>query len=108
MPDDPDVERDLANSVDGVADENVVDEHAERFIDRFARGAAGATMGNAMIGLEKGMGLRHEREETVEIREAGEPVRDPDDPIDIAIDPDHPENTRIVFHLRTPDDGAAV
>ncbi|MGZ4678519.1 MAG: hypothetical protein ACXVJ7_19480 [Acidimicrobiia bacterium] len=83
--------------------DDVVDEHTDRFIDRFARGAAGATMGNAMLGLAKGMGLHHEREETVEIREADEPERDPDDPIEVSIDPDHPENSRIVFHLRRGD-----
>ena len=35
-----------------------------------------------------------------------EPPRDPADPIEVSIDPDHPENTRIVFHVRSaaPDD----
>jgi len=82
---------------------DVADEHTERFVDRFARSAGGAVVNAGMVGLAKGMGLHHEVEETVEIREAGEPEADPDDPIEIAIDADHPENSRIVFHLRAED-----
>jgi hypothetical protein len=82
---------------------DVVDEHRERFIDRFAQGAVGAAAGASMLGLEKGMGLYRERERAPQIREADEPEDDPDDPIEVAIDPNHPENTRIVFHVRSDD-----
>lgn len=83
---------------------DVVDEHHERFIDRFAQGAVGTAAGAAMLGLEKGMGLYRERELAPEVRESGEPEDDPDDPIEVSIDPDHPENSRIVFHVRSDDE----
>ena len=54
-----------------------------------------------MIGMAKGMGLYKKVEVAAEVREGDEPEPDPDDPIEVSIDPDHPENTRIVFHVRT-------
>ncbi len=83
---------------------DVVDDHAERFVDRFAANTVGAFTSASMVGLAKGMGLHKETEEVAVIREAGEPEPDPDDPIEVAIDPDHPENTRIVFHVRRDGD----
>ena len=80
--------------------EDVVDTNVDRVIDRLVHSTGGALTGNAMIGLAKGMGLYQEQDEAAEIREAGEPDDDPDDPIEVAIDPDHPENSRIVFHVR--------
>jgi hypothetical protein len=46
------------------------------------------------------MCLYKEPEIASEIREIGPPDDDPDDPIEVRIDPDHPEKTRIVFHQR--------
>jgi len=91
------------NDSDGVPiDEglNEVDATTERPIDKMMRSIPGAMTGAAMLGLAKGMGMHHEVEETSEIRELGEPDPDPDDPIEVTIDPLHPENTRIVFHVR--------
>jgi hypothetical protein len=82
------------------AEEDVVDTNADRLIDRLVHGTSGTIAGNAMIGLAKGMGLHKEPELAAEIREISPPDEDPDDPIEVTIDPDHPENTRIVFHQR--------
>ena len=83
---------------------NVVDEYAERPIDRLMSSVPGAVTGAAMTGLAKGMGLWVEPEEVAVIREAGAPPRDPDDPIEVSIDLDHPENTRVVYHVHAPTD----
>ena len=81
-------------------DVNVVDEFAEHPMDRLMRSLPGAMTGAAMTGLAKGMGMWIPPEEIAVIREAGEPPPDPDDPIEVSIDPDHPENTRIVFRVK--------
>ena len=88
---------------------NVVDENTERPVDRMMRSLPGAMTGAAMLGLAKGMGMHHEVEETAEIREAGEPEPDPDDPIEVKIDLEHPQNSRIVYHVapKPPDDASA-
>lgn len=85
---------------------NVVDDNTERPIDRMMRSLPGAMTGAAMLGLAKGMGMHHEVEETAEIREVGEPEPDPDDPIEVRIDLEHPENTRVVYrvHPQATDD----
>ena len=75
-------------------DLNVVDEYADTPIDKMMHSLPGA-----MTGLAKGMGMWVEPEEVAVIREAGAPPPDPNDPIEVSIDPDHPENTRIVFHV---------
>jgi hypothetical protein len=92
---DPDATHD-----DGEDGEDVVDTNVDRFIDRMVHGAGGAVTGNAMVGMAKGMGLYHEPEIAAEIREVGPPDPDGDDPIEVTIDPDHPENTRIVYRVR--------
>ena len=88
---------------------NVVDENTERPIDRMMRSLPGAMTGAAMLGLAKGMGMHHEVEETAEIREAGEPEPDPDDPIEVKIDLQDPKASRIVYHVhpKPPDDASA-
>lgn len=88
---------------------NVVDENTERPVDRMMRSLPGAMTGAAMLGLAKGMGMHHEVEETAEIREAGEPEPDPDDPIEVKIDLQDPQNSRIVYHVhpKPPDDPSA-
>lgn len=88
---------------------NVVDENAERPVDRMMRSLPGAMTGAAMLGLAKGMGMHPEVEETAEIREAGEPDPDPDDPIEVKIDLQDPQKSRIVYHVHSnpPDDASA-
>ena len=80
---------------------NEVDDHTERPIDRVIGSLPGSFAGAGLTGLAKGMGMWVEPEEVAVIREAGEPPRDPDDPIEITIDPDHPENTRIVYRVQS-------
>jgi hypothetical protein len=87
-----------------VAAVNVVDEYRERAIDRFAQGSLGTAAGAGLIGLGKALGLHKETREAAEIREADEPEPDPDDPIHVNIDLQHPENTRIVYRLQPSDD----
>jgi len=95
----PDVDADT-EPVDG---NDVVDTNVDRFIDRMVQGTGGSIAGNAMIGMAKGMGLYKPVEVAAEIREVGPPEPDDDDPIEVSIDPDHPENTRIVYRMPAPD-----
>jgi hypothetical protein len=81
-------------------DGNVIDTSVDRAIDRLIGSAGGVMSGNAMLGFAKALGWHKEQEETVEIRESSPPDEDPDDPIEVRIDPDHPENTRIVYRMR--------
>lgn len=69
-------------------------------IEKFHRSAVGEVTGAAMTGFAKALGWAVEPEEAPVIREAGAPPRDLDDPIEVTIDPDDPENSRIVFHVR--------
>jgi hypothetical protein len=89
-----------ARDVDAV---NVVDEYRERAIDRFAQGSVGTATGASMIGIGKALGLHRETREAAEIREVGPPEPDDDDPIEVRIDHDHPENTRIVYRVPRPE-----
>jgi len=100
---------DAADAADAVADaspepggEDVVDTNVDRFIDRLVGSSGGSVAGNAMIGMAKGMGLYKKVEIAAEVREGDEPEPDPDDPIQVTIDPDHPENTRILYRLPQP------
>ena len=98
-----DAQDDAATDADdeqGDDGEDVVDTNVDRFIDRLVQSSGGTISGNAMIGMAKGMGLHKEVEIAAEIRELGPPEPDDDDPIEVTIDPDHPENTRIVFRVR--------
>jgi hypothetical protein len=88
---------DEGDAVEDGAD--VVDTNVDRFIDRLVQSSGGAVTGNAMVGMAKGMGLYKEPEIAGEIREVGPPEPDDDDPIEVTIDPDHPENTRVVYRL---------
>ena len=94
---DVDPESDAADAAD------VVDTNVDRFIDRMVQGTGGSIAGNAMIGMAKGMGLYKPVEVAAEIREVGPPEPDDDDPIEVSIDPDHPENTRIVYRMPSSD-----
>ena len=100
-PDDAATEADDAQAGDG---EDVVDTNVDRFIDRLVGSSGGSVTGNAMIGMAKGMGLHKKVEIAAEIREGDEPEPDPDDPIEVTIDRDHPENTRIVYRMPVNDD----
>lgn len=102
----------MTSESDGVPideDLNEVDETTERPIDRVIGSLPGSIAGAGMTGLAKGMGMWVEPEEAAVIREVGEPPPDPNDPIEVRIDPDHPENTRIVYRVPRPvDDDPSV
>jgi len=93
-----------ADDTDAGPGEDVVDTNVDRMIDRLVQSSGGSLAGNAMIGMAKGMGLHKKIEVAAEIREGDEPEPDPDDPIEVTIDRDHPENTRIVYRMPTSDD----
>src|SRR6476660_5745768 len=96
-------EEEPAHIADDEASVDVVDSNGDRFIDRMVQGTGGSIAGNAMIGMAKGMGLYKPVEVAAEIREVGPPEPDDDDPIEVSIDPDHPENTRIVYRMPSGD-----
>jgi hypothetical protein len=100
LADDTGHDTDDADEDDAEASVDVVDTNVDRFIDRMVQSSGGSISGNAMIGMAKGMGLYQEPEIAAEIREVGPPEPDDDDPIEVTIDPDHPENTRIVYRLQ--------
>ncbi len=88
---------------------NEVDQTTERPIDRVIGSLPGSIAGAGLTGIAKGMGMWVEPEEAAVIREVGEPPPDPDDPIEVRIDHEHPENTRIVYRVRRPlDDGPSA
>jgi hypothetical protein len=99
-PDDATTDTEADNTAEG---EDVVDTNVDRFIDRIVQSSGGSVTGNAMIGMAKGMGLYKKVEIAAEVREGDEPEPDPDDPIQVTIDPDHPENTRIVYRMPSSD-----
>jgi hypothetical protein len=82
---------------------NQLEEHEDTPIERFRNSAAGEVTGAAMTGFAKALGWWANPERPGEIRESGAKPPDPDDPIEVQIDADHPENTRIVFHVRADD-----
>ncbi len=79
---------------------NQIEEHEDTPIERFQHSAPGELAGAAMTGFAKALGWWANPERPGEVREAGAKPPDPDDPIEVQIDAEHPENTRIVFHVR--------
>jgi hypothetical protein len=102
-PDDATTDTEADTDTDTAEGEDVVDTNVDRFIDRIVQSSGGSVTGNAMIGMAKGMGLYKKVEIAAEVREGDEPEPDPDDPIQVTIDPDHPENTRIVYRMPSSD-----
>jgi MOSC domain-containing protein YiiM len=70
------------------------EEHYERPVDRFRRGAAGSVIAAGLLGLRDAMEGRPQREETVITSEA--PSQPHDDGLDITLDPDHPERSIVI------------
>ena len=86
-------ERDGAT--DGASDRESEEEPArERPVDRFRRGAVGSMVAAGLFGLRDALEGRPEREETVlEVEAPATPLAD----MELFIDPDHPELTRVVL-----------
>jgi hypothetical protein len=62
-------------------------------------------LGAAMRGLDEGMFGKKEQTEIVSERGDGEP--DPDRPLDVFLDFDHPERSVVVLHRHPPHEGDA-
>jgi hypothetical protein len=75
------------------------EEHYERPVDRFRRGAAGSVIAAGLLGLRDAMEGRPEREEPAIVTEA--PSQPHDDNFELVLDPDHPERS-IVIVRRPP------
>lgn len=94
----------MARTVVGVSDDGDASEGEsaeelapERPVDRFRKGAVGSMVAAGLFGLRDALEGRPEREETVlEVEAAATPVDD----IELFLDPDHPELSRVV--LRRP------
>ena len=66
----------------------------ERPVDRFRRTAAGTAIAAGMFGLRDALEGRPEREETV--MEIPAPTAQPVGDLDVVVDLEHPENSRVV------------
>jgi hypothetical protein len=84
----------------GEVDERT-DEHFERPIDRFRRGAAGSVLAAGLLGIRDALEGRPEKDEPVIVSDAPEPRLDH---IDLVLDPEHPERSRAVVYLPPPED----
>jgi hypothetical protein len=83
-----------------VPDDDTEADHApDRPIDRFRRGAVGSVVAAGLLGLRDALEGRPEREEVTIVSEA--PEHDPA-PIDVQLDPDHPEQSVVVVRPATP------
>jgi hypothetical protein len=70
----------------------------DRPSDRFRRSAVGSVVAAGLLGLRDALEGRPETEETVLDAEA--PGAPPPDGIELYLDPDHPERSVAVIHLR--------
>jgi hypothetical protein len=71
----------------------------ERPVDKFRRTAAGTAIAAGMFGLRDALEGRPEREETV--MEVPAPTSQPVGDIEVVVDLEHPENSRVV--VRRPE-----
>jgi hypothetical protein len=73
----------------------------DRPSDRFRRTATGSVLAAGLLGLRDALEGRPEAEEAV--LEAEAPGAPPPDGIELYLDPDHPERSVAVIHLRGED-----
>jgi hypothetical protein len=73
-----------------------------RPVDRFRRTAAGSIVAAGLFGLRDALEGRPEKDEPAIVVDAPGKRHDPDDPIDIHLDLDHPERSRIVVRRADP------
>jgi hypothetical protein len=78
------------------------EEHFERPVDRFRRGAAGSVIAAGLLGLRDAMEGRPEREEIVIVTEA--PSQPHDDNLEMMLDPEHPERSVVIVRRPPPTD----
>jgi hypothetical protein len=96
--DDADAAADAAEPAE--PEDHAAEEHWERPIDRFRRGAAGSVVAAGLLGMRDALEGRPEREEPAIVSEAPDPRLDH---IDLVLDPEHPERSRAVVYLPPPD-----
>jgi hypothetical protein len=80
------------------------EEHFDRPVDRFRRGAVGSVVAAGLLGLRDAMEGRPEREEIVIVSEA--PSQPHDDNLELMLDPDHPERSVVIVRRPPPTDEA--
>ena len=79
---------------------SAVEEHYERPVDRFRRGAAGSVIAAGLLGLRDAMEGRPEREEPAIVTEA--PSQPHDDDFELVLDPEHPERSIVIVRRPPP------
>jgi hypothetical protein len=100
-PDESDaIDTDATDDIDAT-DADRADGAWERPIDRFRRSSAGSVIAAGLLGVRDALEGRPEREEPAIVTQAPEPKLDH---IDIVLDPEHPERSRAVVYLPSPDD----
>jgi MOSC domain-containing protein YiiM len=83
-----------------IAREADAEDHYERPVDRFRRGAAGSVIAAGLLGLRDAIEGRPEREEVTIVSEA--PSQPHDESLDIRLDPDHPERSIVIVRRPPP------
>jgi hypothetical protein len=73
-----------------------------RPVDRFRRTAVGSVAAAGLLGLRDVLEGRPEKEEPAIVVDAPGKRHDPDDPIDVQLDFEHPERSRIVIRRADP------
>jgi hypothetical protein len=73
-----------------------------RPVDRFRRTAVGSVAAAGLLGLRDVLEGRPEKDEPAIVVDAPGKRHDPDDPIDVHLDFEHPERSRIVVRRADP------
>jgi len=81
------------------------EEHYERPVDRFRRGAAGSVVAAGLLGLRDALEGRPEREETA-IESVAPSQPHTSDGVELVLDPDHPERSVVIVHRPPAADAA--
>jgi hypothetical protein len=75
---------------------------SSRPVDRFRRTAVGSIAAAGLLGLRDVLEGRPEKEEPAIVVDAPGKRHDPNDPIDVQLDFEHPERSRIVIRRTEP------
>ncbi len=118
--DDAPAERDEQDQGDWSESDAVIDEalaagdpdgsatpEGSRPVDRFRRTTVGSIAAAGLLGLADALEGRREKDEPAIVVDAPGMRHDPDDPIDVQLDFDHPERSRIVIRRAEPPADAA-
>jgi hypothetical protein len=86
-------------------DRDATDPDGSRPVDRFRRTAVGSIAAAGLLGLRDVLEGRPEKDEPAIVVDAPGKRHDPDDPIDVHLDFEHPERSRIVIRRTDPPSG---